>query len=485
MPINLDNEQQPINPSDAKYAQTLDNLQGNILKGHGREHTVHIFLELKPGKTARKQLAAIIGPIVTSARQQHIETEQFKKFKVSGGLFVNVLLTAKGYRSLGFTEAQLNNSFPELPGDFGIQSNFREGMRAHAAELNDPDPSQWEDGYRDGRIDAMILLADDNEDFLSRRTRELLNKLDDFSTILAVERGTALRTDEGEGIEHFGYVDGRSQPIFFTTDLPGEGQIDKWNPSEPLKIVLVPDRTVKGADCFGSYFVFRKLEQDVLRFTVREHALAEELGLQGTDRERAGAMAVGRFRDGTPLALTQTDGFIPSKENNFRYDDADPDALKCPFHAHIRKTNPRGDITIKLVPGGNEFDLERKRRITRRGIPYGTRSRKPNVFQALDDLPTKDVGLLFMCFQSSIANQFAFMQKSWANEEEFLLPSTGADPIIGQVVQGGATVPQQWNEQWGGSQKKPSTFGEFVKMKGGEFFFAPSIPFVKTLAPPA
>jgi Dyp-type peroxidase family len=485
MPINLDNELQPINPSDAKYAQMLDNLQGNILKGHGREHTVHIFLELKPGKAAREQLAAFASRIVTSASQQHIETGQFKKFKIPGGLFANVLFTAKGYRTLGFTKANLNKAFPEPAGDFGIQSNFLEGMRAHADELNDPDPSQWEEGYRDGRIDAMILLADDNEDFLSRRARDLINELDDFTIILAVERGTALRTDEGEGIEHFGYVDGRSQPIFFTTDLEGEGQIDKWNPSEPLKIVLVPDRTVKDVDAFGSYFVFRKLEQDVLRFTVREHALADELKLQGADRERAGAMAVGRFRDGTPLALTQTDGFIPSKENNFRFDDADPDGLKCPFHAHIRKTNPRGDIANKLVPGGDEFDLERRRRITRRGIPYGTRSRHPNAFQALDDLPTKDVGLLFMCFQSSIANQFVFMQRAWANEEAFLLSDTGADPIIAQAAQGAQPMPQQWNEQWGGSEKKPSTFGEFVKMKGGEFFFAPSIPFLKRLAPPS
>ena len=100
-----------------------------------------------------------------------------------------------------------------------------------------------------------------------------LRHLEEDLGVLVVERGNALRTDEGEGIEHFGYVDGRSQPIFFSTDLPEEGNIDRWDPSEPLRLVLVPDKSVPDENSFGSYFVFRKLEQDVLRFTVREGLL--------------------------------------------------------------------------------------------------------------------------------------------------------------------------------------------------------------------
>ena len=94
-----------------------------------------------------------------------------------------------------------------------------------------------------------------------------------------------------------------------------EGGIDKWDPSEPLKRVLVADPATNAADSFGSYFVFRKLEQNVRGFKVREQELADALGLVGDERERAGAMAVGRFEDGTPLALSQVDGFMPKKEN--------------------------------------------------------------------------------------------------------------------------------------------------------------------------
>lgn len=497
MPVDLNNPN-AVDPADPQLRQLLTNVQGNILKGHGRDHTVHIFFEFDGGdvEATRRHLSELAGRVVTSALQQQVESEQFKKYGVPGAMFGNLFLTAKGYRALGFTNGQLDAAFPEPAGDFGVQSNFREGMQAHGDELNDPPPEEWEEGYGEGRIDAMLLLADDDEAFLLRQARAVVNEIEEFGSVLAVERGNALRTDNGEGIEHFGYVDGRSQPIYFTTDLAGEGNTDKWNPVEPLARVLVPDANVSEGDSFGSYFVFRKLEQDVLRFKMREQELADALGLTGEERERAGAMAVGRFEDGTPLALSQTDGFIPLKENNFKYD-VDEGGAKCPFHAHIRKSNPRGDITRQF--GIPEEVAERPRRITRRGIPYGTRNRHPNAFQALEDLPTGGVGLLFMCFQSSIANQFAFIQSRWVNEEGFVRGGTGIDPVIGQSARPGVGVPppipQQWPVQWGPQpdpanpgntvppQTRPFSFGGFVTLKGGEFFFAPSIPFLKVLAP--
>lgn len=488
MAVNLDNSE-PIDPNDQQNHGWMEKLQGNILKGHGRDHTVHIFLKLNgvDAAAARKNLAAIAQKIVTSALRQHLETEQYQKFKIPGTMFGNLFLTANGYRSLGFEE-KLEEAFPEPPEEVvGIKSNFLEGMQKHGGDdFNDPLPEDWDAGYRAGDIDAMILLADDDETYLLRQSRLLINELEAFSTIRVIERGNALRTDNEEGIEHFGYVDGRSQPIYYTTDLAKEGKIDQWNPFEKLKIVLVPDNLASGEggadeDAFGSYFVFRKLEQDVRRFKIEEEQLADALGLKGEERERAGALAVGRFEDGTPLTLSQTDGYIPIKENNFTYKD-DPEGTKCPFHAHIRKSNPRGDTVEHADPPGDES--ERARRITRRGITYGERNRHPDAFQALEDLPTEGVGLLFMCFQSSIANQFAFIQKAWVNNPEFArpltkpgAPNTGLDPVIGQ----GPSSEQRWPLSWGGAETKGFDFAGFVKLKGGEFFFAPSIPFLRSL----
>jgi Dyp-type peroxidase family len=472
MPVDLNSKQ--IDPNDPQFSTMLQNLQGNILKGHGRDHSVHIFLSFTTaGADLRAKFGALATKLVTSAARQRDETAQFKKFGVPGGPFGNVFLTPSGYTKLGLTAAATAGLSDQL---------FKDGMKAHAAELNDPAPATWEAGYTAEPIDAMLLLADDDVGFLLREARQLVNEITGFASMLQVEHGDALRTQAGEGIEHFGYVDGRSQPIYFAADLAAEGKIDKWDPSEPLGRVLVPDSTTNAPDSFGSYFVFRKLEQNVRGFKVAEQRLADALGLLGTDRERAGAMAVGRFEDGTPLALSMVDGFLPVKENNFQYD-VDPDGLKCPFQAHIRKTNPRGDIARKLVAGGSDEVLERSRRITRRGITYGTRAKPPDADQSLDQLPTGGVGLLFMCFQSSISNQFAFMQSSWANNEGFLLGGIGLDPVIGQPPNGiPPALGQNWNPQYGVAGPTVNfSFAQFVTLKGGEFFFAPSIPFLKSL----
>jgi deferrochelatase/peroxidase EfeB len=86
-----------------------------------------------------------------------------------------------------------------------------------------------------------------------------------------------------------------------------------------------------------------------------------------------------------------------------------------------------------------------------------------------------------MCFQSNIARQFGFMQKSWANNVNFVQPATGLDPVIGQKAASEPPVAQQWPLYWGQQGKKAIDFGGFVTMKGGEFFFAPSIPFLRHL----
>lgn len=214
-------------------------------------------------------------------------------------------------------------------------------MAEHAvADLGDPSPANWDPGFEN--IDAMVLLADDDEGYLSREARKLVDSLEFRCDVARIERGTALRNDDGEGIEHFGYVDGRSQPLYLTTDFEGlvngsigpgttekdDGRIDKWNPFEPLERVLQRNPLAKDADCLGSFFVFRKLEQNVRDFTIEEQRLADVIGLKEEEWERAGAMTVGRFRDGSPLALSQTDGLIPPKDNNFRFDVEDESGLK-------------------------------------------------------------------------------------------------------------------------------------------------------------
>jgi len=84
------------------------------------------------------------------------------------------------------------------------------------------------------------------------------------------------------------------------------------------------------------------LEQDVRGFKTAEEQLAASLGLEDDDEERAGAMVVGRFEDGTPVVLQGADGLHHPVRNNFNFS-GDAAASKCPFQGHIRKANPRGE----------------------------------------------------------------------------------------------------------------------------------------------
>ena len=134
------------------------------------------------------------------------------------------------------------------------------------------------------------------------------------------------------------------------------------------------------------------------------------------NKELAGAMLVGRFENGTPV-VKNSEARVdnpPVQTNDFSYGD-DLNALKCPFHAHIRLMNPRKGDTIA-------GDLS-AHRITRRGIPYDEVGRIPEdqINSISDELldgnqPEKGVGLLFMCYQNSIETQFEILQHFWANQ---------------------------------------------------------------------
>src|SRR5258706_7935620 len=323
----------------------------------------------------------------------------------------------------------------------------------------------------------MILLDNDDVDKMGRVAREMIDEIDSkFCRILHVEYGHAIRNENGDGIEHFGYVDGVSQPLFLQDEVD-EFKKDKplplkWDPEAPLGLVLVDDTLAGDPIAKGSYFVFRKLEQKVKAFNEAEEKLASNLGLTGDDAERAGAMIVGRYEDGTPLTLNEEDGIIGSgAENNFNYDN-DTLGAKCPFHAHIRKSNPRGT-------GLHEPPADEKKHImARRGIPFGFRNVNTNIGPSIAQMPVNGVGLLFMSYQANLANQFEFIQSNWVNNPDFPSPGNGSDPILGQgtlskgkfakIYDNAATLTQQ-------------PFNSFVTLKGGEYFFAPSVMFLKKI----
>ena len=107
---------------------------------------------------------------------------------------------------------------------------------------------------------------------------------------------------------------------------------------------------------------------------------------------------------------------LESPRNDFDYT-GDAAASRCPFHAHIRKTNPRGSGGFEPEPA------ERLHIMARRGIPYEDvpRPLHPDgllkaeslaefLAKVAPDLPAGGLGLLFMAYNAKIDDQFAFTQ---------------------------------------------------------------------------
>ena len=462
------------NPDSAAELAMLNDLQGNILKGHGRLHTSNLFVVFNSAKkVAAKKFVAALGARVTSALDQLTNAQVFKATGVSGDDFFALLLSATGYKALGELTAK-----PD-----GVA--FNEGMKVRM--LNDPAPVSW-DAHFSGEVHAMILIAANSSAQRDAQRSAMLAQIAATAGAVKIlnpqfeEDGDAVFNHDMNGIEHFGYVDGRSQPLALKEDLLKEetenGGISNWNPAISLSQLLVHCPGGKLAASHGSYFVFRKLDQNVKAFKEREEALAKQLevrhGLaEGAIGERAGATVVGRFENGTPVILSETETKpIPAGSvgvpNNFNYA-GDSAGLKCPFAGHIRKTNPRND-----TPDSKDHLM------ARRGIPYGQRTDDPNDGK-IDNKPSKDVGLLFMAYQSSLEKQFEFTQQSWVNNPNFRIGSTGIDPLIGQAS---GPSGQKWPVKYGktlSDGRNDDDFSGFVTMRGGEYFFAPSISFLKSL----
>ncbi|KAJ7852918.1 hypothetical protein B0H14DRAFT_2580679 [Mycena olivaceomarginata] len=239
----------------------------------------------------------------------------------------------------------------------------------------------------------------------------------------------AARLGEEEGHEHFGFMDGISNPAI--TGLNGDISVPGQAAVAPGAIFVgesgdkITDRPswAKG----GSFLVFRQLMQLVPEFKQRVR--------------RAPPVDISPTVDNPEL------GADPGRNNYFTFmhpPNNIADQTWCPFSAHIRKMNPREDL-----PPHDHY-------IMRAGIPYG-----PEVSN--DEVTSSDAlerGLAFVAYQSDIGEGFRFQQKEWANSPKFN-HDTGVDPIVGAL----AAVPRTV------SGLDPTKTDKKIKLLTGKFYF--------------
>jgi len=85
-----------------------------------------------------------------------------------------------------------------------------------------------------------------------------------------------------------------------------------------------------------------------------------------------------------------------SRNNDFKFKPNDQSA--CPFAAHIRKMNPRGDI--------GEGNIK-SHMVLRRGIPFGPEvTKEEQESQTSSQDPKQERGLMFVCYQSVLSIRF-------------------------------------------------------------------------------
>ena len=183
-------------------------------------------------------------------------------------------------------------------------------------------------------------------------------------------------------------------------------------------------------------------------------------------REVVAANLCGRWRDGTPLALSADTPDPSVDQAKFDYDGNS----RCPYGAHIRRSNPRGGQIVQRVANNS-------RRLVRRGVPYGPRL---NGTQPGDESrPEPERGLLGNFIGASLGAQFEAMSCDWLNLGLQDPRITGSnDPITGtnDPATSWFDLPLK-----SGSTIRLRGLPEFVSTRGGAYTFLPSLSAIRYL----
>ena len=217
----------------------------------------------------------------------------------------------------------------------------------------------------------------------------------------------------------------------------------------------------------GTFVGLRKYQSRVGTFNrfLREHAQTEQ------ERELLAAKLVGRWRSGAPLTLAPDRddpelGADPRRNNDFTYA-ADPDGRQVPLGSHMRRMNPR-DTKLAILTDVNIHRIIR--RSTTYGAPYD-----PDAISPQDDETPR--GLYFIFISAKAMATLEFLQQEWINNGNFMSLGDERDPNVGLQEDGATfTIPQE------PVRRRIHGIETFNVLRGGEYFFMPSLSALRWLA---
>ncbi len=464
-------------------------IQGNILKPYNLQVARYTFLRVDDGDAGRKLIAALLPSVTTSAYWSEGKKPVWT---------LNLAFTWTGLKALG-TPLPTLATFPD---------DFKEGMAARADLLwdkGDSAPAHWEPLWRDRTVHGWVSFNSHATEVLDERSawlRDLVRPGGGVAILGSQDAAQLVVDGRHTRKEHFGFTDGFGDPDIAGSGfppVPGRGKPvgkagsvdpvgpvknDRWEPlaagefllgyvdeSGALPAAPLPAEFSRN----GTYLVYRKLHQNVASF--RRFVRTSGVALPGGP-DLLAARIVGRWPDGTALEMSpaRPDAELArdtAMNNDFRYG-ADPNGNRCPLGAHIRRANPRDALGSPL--------LVNRHRIMRRGVPYGDWI--PPVEDGTGDgNDDGNHGMIFIALNASIERQFEFVNREWMNYGNDFGLGNDKDILTGQrtphdtaVVQGNAAsfAPDP--------PVMCADLPRFVVLRGGDYFFVPSLSALRMLA---
>jgi Dyp-type peroxidase family len=442
----------------------LFDIQGNILRGYGMAYGCHHFVHIDDAADGRAWLARAVERVTTAELQARSEPR----------LTCNIAVSAAGLAQLEVPLALL----AEFPAEFRAGMARRDEVLGVGGESH---PDRWkEDVFRSGSAHLAVSVYSDTEERLNTESDRLGAELAVHNLkVLHSRRVDRPRLER----EHFGFADGFAQPHIVGAPAGRRPPRSTTSPgSRPLPPgeFLLGYRDLDGAlpagppgalGRNGTYMVYRELDQDVAGF---RRFLRHQSDACGLSEELLAAKIVGRWRNGTPLAVSPDKADLPKGRGDARLDDFgyadDPHGFRCPLGAHIRRANPRDAAGLGL-------EVTRRHRMIRRGMPYGPRLADGVL---VDD--GEERGLAFICLVASIERQYELVLEQWCNDGNAFGLGTEADLVLGRGYPGKMTIQGTPPVFVTRSAGQAGALSPFVTTRGGEYFYMPGVAGLRTLA---